>query len=204
MTEYLILVDRNDNPTGYEEKTRCHQGKGILHRAFTTLLFDDMGRLLLTRRAPSKMLWPDKWDGTVASHPRKDESYVDAARRRLPEELGLDCHLDYSMKFEYHVTDDDRGSENEICGTLLGIIRGQSAKPNVQEITQTKYVSASDMCIADSMLYCPWMLLALALLPRIKVPDTYPIGPWLESGITGLLLEMVSHHMNGDQWRLLP
>jgi isopentenyldiphosphate isomerase len=56
--EFVILVDGNDNPIGSEEKVKCHLPNGKLHRAFTALLFDEDGRLVLTRRAKGKMLWP--------------------------------------------------------------------------------------------------------------------------------------------------
>ena len=120
--ENLILVDHDDNPTGIEEKVKCHLPDGKLHRAFTILLFNKDGQLLLTQRSMSKMLWPGDWDGTVASHPRQSETYVSSAERRLPEELGITCKLDYLFKFEYHVPYKNIGSENEICGTLIGII----------------------------------------------------------------------------------
>ncbi len=74
--EYVILVDKNDVPIGKEEKVKSHLPNGKLHRAFTALLFDKEGRLVITRRSSSKMLWPGDWDGTVASHPREGETYV--------------------------------------------------------------------------------------------------------------------------------
>lgn len=120
--EFVILVDENDNPIGSEEKVKCHLPNGKLHRAFTALLFDQDGRLVLTRRAKEKMLWPKDWDGTFASHPRESETYVSSGERRMPEELGITGTLDYLHKFEYHVPYKDIGSENEICGTLVGVI----------------------------------------------------------------------------------
>ena len=116
--EFVILVDENDNPIGTEEKVKCHLPDGKLHRAFTALLFDTDGKLVLTRRAKEKMLWPGDWDGTFASHPRESETYVSSGERRMPEELGVEEKLDYLHKFEYHVPYKDIGSENEICGTL--------------------------------------------------------------------------------------
>ena len=120
MDEYVILVDENDNPIGKEEKVKCHLPNGKLHRAFTALIFDYSGRLLLTKRSGSKMLWPGYWDGTFASHPREGETYVSSAERRMPEELGISCRMNYLNKFEYHVPYKDIGSENEICATLIG------------------------------------------------------------------------------------
>jgi len=52
--EYVILVDKNDKPIGREEKVKCHLPNGMLHRAFTALLFDKEGKFLITKRSPSK------------------------------------------------------------------------------------------------------------------------------------------------------
>ncbi len=79
MEEYVILVDQNDNPIGKEDKVKCHLPNGKLHRAFTALIFNGDGKLLLTKRGDGKMLWPNDWDGTVASHPRESETYVSSA-----------------------------------------------------------------------------------------------------------------------------
>ena len=56
MDEFVILVDGKDNPIGKEEKVKCHLPDGKLHRAFTALIFNNEGKLLLTRRSDSKML----------------------------------------------------------------------------------------------------------------------------------------------------
>ena len=123
MKEYVILVDGCDNQIGTEEKVRCHLPDGRLHRAFTTLLFDEDGRLALARRSKEKMLWPGDWDGTFASHPREGETYVSSGQRRMPEELGVSAPLEYLHKFEYHVPYRDVGSENEICAALIGTVK---------------------------------------------------------------------------------
>ncbi len=60
--EYVILVDENDKKIGIEEKVKSHLPNGKLHRAFTALIFDKNGKLVLTKRTSSKMLWPGEWD----------------------------------------------------------------------------------------------------------------------------------------------
>ena len=143
--EYVILVDKNDIPIGKEEKVKSHLPNGKLHRAFTVMLFDKEGRLVITRRSPSKMLWPGDWDGTVASHPRESETYVSSAQRRIPEEIGISCKFDYLFKFEYHVPYKDIGSENEICGTLIGVIENSTQFNLVKdEISETKWITAEE------------------------------------------------------------
>ena len=144
--EYVILVDKNDIPIGKEEKVKSHLPNGKLHRAFTVMLFDKEGRLVITRRSPSKMLWPGDWDGTVASHPRESETYVSSAQRRIPEEIGISCKFDYLFKFEYHVPYKDIGSENEICGTLIGVIENSTQFNLVKdEISETKWITADEL-----------------------------------------------------------
>ena len=168
--EFVILVDENDNPIGAEEKVKCHLPNGKLHRAFTALLFDNEGKLILTRRAKEKMLWPGDWDGTFASHPRESETYVSSGERRMPEELGITGKLDYLHKFEYHVPYKDVGSENEICGTLVGIIDDLTKLKKIEgEIDEIKSITSKELLEeleSNPKRYCPWMLIALELLGK--------------------------------------
>lgn len=211
MEEYLILVDKDDNPIGMEEKVKCHLPQGKLHRAFTVLLFNRQGRLLLTRRSSSKMLWPGDWDGTVASHPRKTETYVSSAERRLPEEIGASCKLDYLFKFEYHVPYKDVGSENEICGTLIGVVDEPfSLKLVEDEISETRWIS-SDEAAADieknPQTYCPWMLVALYLLPesdkQMLLKHDKMLSLWMGGRLKAALEKSLKHHFPTNNWRLV-
>ena len=207
--EFLILVDENDNPIGTEEKVKCHLPNGKLHRAFTVLLFDRNHRLLLTRRSETKMLWPGDWDGTVASHPRKTETYVSSAERRLPEEIGASCKLDYLFKFEYHVPYKDIGSENEICGTLIGIVSDDFQMKLVKdEISEIKWISESEL-FSDIMknpeTYCPWMLLALYFLEdsdkEMIQKHNLVLEKWMNHKQE--LEKSLKYHFPTNNWRLL-
>jgi isopentenyl-diphosphate delta-isomerase len=209
--EYLVLVDKDDNPIGSEEKVKCHLPNGKLHRAFTALLLDKNGRLVLTRRAKEKMLWPGDWDGTVASHPRKPETYVSSGERRMPEELGIVCKLDYLFKFEYHVPYKDIGSENEICGTLVGIVNDSIQFKIVEgEIDKIKWISASELLSElknNPKIYCPWMLIALELLEKSeksmlkKYEDI--LSSWINPELQKELQKAIRVHLPDDKWRLV-
>lgn len=211
MSEMLILVDENDNPIGFEEKVKCHLPNGKLHRAFTALLFDKKGRLALTQRSSSKMLWPGDWDGTVASHPRKAETYVSSGERRMPEELGIKCKLDYLFKFEYHVPYKDIGSENEICGTLIGIVDASTKFVLVpDEISDSKWISADALqkeIEKNPKSYCPWMLIALELLPKSKkdMLEKYNniLKEWIRPNIQTGLKIAIKKHLPDNKWRLI-
>ena len=209
MEEYVILVDKNDNPIGKEEKVKCHLPNGKLHRAFTAILFDKEGRLLLTRRSSSKMLWPGDWDGTVASHPRESETYISSAERRMPEEIGIPCKMDYLFKFEYHVPYKDIGSENEMCGTLIGIV-DKNAKFSLvdEEISELKWITPKELIFElknNAKIYCPWMLIALYLIPSSKkdVLEKFSgvLNDWTQKEIRETLEKAIKLHLPDNNWR---
>src|ERR1700761_6433167 len=81
----LILVDEADREVGYMSKARCHDGRGILHRAFSLLIFNAEGQLLLQQRSAAKRLWPLYWSNSCCSHPRRFENMETAVQRRLHE-----------------------------------------------------------------------------------------------------------------------
>jgi len=209
--EFVILVDENDNPIGTEEKVKCHLPNGKLHRAFTALLFDKNGRLVLTRRAKGKMLWPEDWDGTFASHPRESETYESSGERRMPEELGIEGKLDYLHKFEYHVPYKDVGSENEICGTLIGVIDEDTELKEIEgEIDEIKWISAEELISeikTNPKIYCPWMLIALDLLEKsdetMLKKHANVLSTWMNSKIHEGLTEAIKVHLSEDKWRLV-
>jgi isopentenyl-diphosphate Delta-isomerase len=142
--ECLILVDRDDNETGYLSKAECHDGEGVLHRAFSVFLFNDDGELLLQQRAPGKRLWPMYWSNSCCSHPRQGEQTGEAASRRLQDELCTDSRLEFVYKFIYQAGFETLGAEHELCHVFLGRVNGDPV-PNGNEIASVRYLSATDL-----------------------------------------------------------
>jgi isopentenyl-diphosphate Delta-isomerase len=101
--EEVILVDALDNELGAMEKLAAHQ-QGKLHRAFSILIFNSKGELLLQQRARTKYHSGGLWTNACCSHPRPGESAIDAGKRKLMQEMGFECDLSYSHKFLYKVT----------------------------------------------------------------------------------------------------
>ena len=91
--EEVVLVDKDNNVQGFMEKMEAHQ-KGLLHRAFSVFVFNSNNELLLQQRAHIKYHSGGLWTNTCCSHPRKNESFLDAANRRLNEEMGMVCNLE--------------------------------------------------------------------------------------------------------------
>jgi len=212
MEEYVILVDENDNPIGKEDKVKCHLPNGKLHRAFTALIFNGEVKLLLTKRSEGKMLWPNDWDGTVASHPRESETYVSSAERRMPEEIGISCKMNYVNKFEYHVPYKDIGSENEICGTLIGTVDIFDNSCMVKdEISEVKWINPDELkneLEQNKDVYCPWMVIALYFLADSDSATLEKfnslIAKWASDDLKRVYQNAIKHYIPDNNWRLVP
>ena len=138
--EPLILVNSQDEVLGHEEKHPCHNGEGMLHRAFSIFIFNSRGELLIQQRSEQKRLWPMFWANTCCSHPRRGEETPSAADRRLREELSMKAELQYVYKFEYQATFGELGSENELCWVFVGR-SDDAADLNLNEVNELRYIS---------------------------------------------------------------
>src|SRR6185503_4772968 len=99
--EPLVLVNDADEEIGFASKGQCHDGEGLLHRAFSVFLFSPEGEVLLQQRSSQKRLWPGAWSNACCSHPRRGEALDDAMRRRLREELSVEAEVRFLFKFRY-------------------------------------------------------------------------------------------------------
>jgi isopentenyl-diphosphate delta-isomerase len=162
--EPLVLVNDADDEVGFASKQQCHDGDGLLHRAFSVFLFSPGGAILLQQRSGQKRLWPGVWSTTCCSHPRRGESLRDAVDRRLREELALEAPVEFLFKFRYHARYQSTGAEHEICHVFAGPLLGQPvANPNEIAATTMVQPSALDQELASRPeLYTPWLRLEWA------------------------------------------
>lgn len=157
----LILVDEEDRVLGHETKARCHDGEGLLHRAFSIFIFNSRGELLLQQRAAGKRLWPGFWSNSCCSHPRRGEEMNSAASRRLEEELGLTTRLAYIYKFVYHARFGHLGSERELCSVFWGKT-DDPPRVHPEEVSAWRFVSPAvleDELQSAPASFTPWFLL---------------------------------------------
>ncbi len=158
----LILVDGADRDVGRLGKAQCHEGRGILHRAFSLLIFNGTGELLIQQRAASKRLWPLYWSNSCCSHPRSGESMDVAVQRRLREELGISCPLQFLFKFEYQAQFDATGSEHEMCSVFIGRCSDLVAI-DPREIVAWRWVSPealqAELAAQGGATFTPWFIL---------------------------------------------
>ena len=125
--EEVVLVNVNDQPIGYMEKQEAHL-KGLLHRAFSVFIFNNNKELLLQKRAVSKYHSGGLWTNTCCSHPRKNETVLSAAKRRLFEEMGIKCDLKFKFSFIYKAKLDNNLFEHEFDHVFFGYT---NTKPDI-------------------------------------------------------------------------
>lgn len=135
--EHVILVDDQDNPIGTMEKLEAHQ-KGVLHRAFSILLFNSKGELLLQKRSKTKYHSAGLWTNTCCSHPLPGETMADATRRKLKQEMGIDLQTEFAYKFIYKANLDGNLIEHEYDHVFVGSFEGRPTI-NTEEVEEWKF-----------------------------------------------------------------
>lgn len=133
------MVNEQDEPIGLMEKMEAHE-KGLLHRAFSVFIFNDNNELLLQRRALSKYHSGGLWSNSCCSHPRENESVLEAGKRRLTEELGFTVDLEESFSFIYKAKLDNELTEHELDYVLIGKYN-ELPEGNPEEVDGVKFVS---------------------------------------------------------------
>ena len=143
-TTQVILVDENDKEVGTAEKLSAHRDGGCLHRAFSVLVFDKGRRLMLQRRALDKYHSQGLWTNTCCSHPYPGEETIDAAHRRLREEMGFDTALEHRFSFMYKAGLDTGLTEYEYDHVYVGTYDGIPLC-NPDEVAQWKWISLKEL-----------------------------------------------------------
>ncbi|MFM8565090.1 MAG: isopentenyl-diphosphate Delta-isomerase [Bacteroidota bacterium] len=145
--ETVILVNTADEPIGRMEKLAAHE-RGLLHRAFSVFLFNERGETLLQQRAAGKYHSPLLWTNSCCSHQREGETNLQAARRRLHEELGIApsqlTALNDSFSFIYRADFDNGLTEHELDHVLLGRFDG-SVTLNTDEVAAVRWISMAEL-----------------------------------------------------------
>lgn len=142
--EFVVLVDENDAETGTAEKLAAHR-VGALHRAFSVMIWDGAGqRLLLQRRAAEKYHSGGLWTNACCGHPRPGEDLVEAASRRLQEEMGFTCPLTLIGRLIYHAELDRGLIEHENVHIFRGVHSGP-IEPDPAEVEAYDWFNLADI-----------------------------------------------------------
>ena len=143
MSNQVILVDKNDNEVGFEEKITAHKKK-LLHRAFSIFLFNKSSEILLQRRAPNKYHSGNLWTNTCCSHPLPNISLLESAKKRLFEEMGIEAELKKIFSFVYKEEFKNGLCEYEYDHVLFGQFDGVPTL-NLSEAVDYKWIKITDL-----------------------------------------------------------
>ncbi len=166
--DLVVLLDEANRPAGTADRTAVHGRRTPLHLAFSCYLFDDSGRVLITRRALGKLTWPGVWTNSCCGHPRPGEPAEAAVRRRVGQELGVTVdHLELVLPdFRYRAVDASGIVENEFCPVWTGRLSGPLT-PDPEEVAETTWVpwdALTGVAATVPTLLSPWCALQVPLL----------------------------------------
>jgi len=157
MIEHVVLVDEQNNVLGTMPKNKVHGKKTPLHRAFSCFLFRKKDKkLLLQQRSSQKTAWPLIWSNSCCGHPQLNETNINAAKRRLKDELGIEpVFLEEVAPYRYCFSRDGI-MENEICPIIVGIT-DQEPNINLKEVEKIKWIDWEDfLSEIEIQDYSPW------------------------------------------------
>lgn len=157
-----MIVNTNGVSVGTMDKMAAHRS-GMLHRAFSVFIFNTKGQLLLQQRALDKYHSGGLWTNTCCSHPKLGEFTVEAAHRRLHEEMGMDCEMTELFQFTYRHEFENGLIENEFDHVFMGI-SNELPLPDPAEVAAFRYMDAN-LLLADLIeqpqLYTAWFKICL-------------------------------------------
>jgi isopentenyl-diphosphate Delta-isomerase len=158
--ELVVLCDPDGSAAGTAPKATVHHRRTPLHLAFSCYLFDQAGRVLLTRRARDKKTFGGVLTNSCCGHPAPGEELATAVRRRLSHELGVtarDVRL-VLPAFRYRAAAVDGTVENELCPVFLATTVTAEFEVNPAEV--------------DAAWWTPWP----ELLRSAAAGE--PLSPW--------------------------
>lgn len=168
--EFVILVDEQDREQGIMEKMEAHR-KGVLHRALSILIFNSKGEMLLQKRAESKYHSGGLWTNTCCSHPRPGELAIDAAIRRLQEEMGISIQLKPVGSFIYKAQLDKGLTEHELDFVFTGTFDGEP-QVNPHEVSDWKFISMNALkhdVLKNQNHYTAWFKIILEKAESLSI-----------------------------------
>ncbi|MBP7822931.1 isopentenyl-diphosphate Delta-isomerase [Candidatus Gracilibacteria bacterium] len=166
--ELVVLVDEGNNILGTMPKSEVHSANTPLHRAFSAFIFNADKKLLLQQRSHVKKTWPLAWSNSCCGHPGLDEPNIDAAKRRIKDELGMTVRwIEEASYYRYQFTKDGV-MENEICPIHIGYT-DDTPVINPDEVEAIEWIDWSDFLTEiknNTDKYSPWCVEEAMILEK--------------------------------------
>jgi isopentenyl-diphosphate delta-isomerase len=197
--ELVVLLDEHGDEIGSAPKASVHHEDTPLHLAFSCYVFDETGRLLMTRRALDKPTFPGVWTNSVCGHPAPGEDIFEAVRRRAAHELGLRLHELRLVvpDFRYQATMPNGVRENELCPVFTAMASGDAA-PDRSEVAAVEWIpwdSLRDEVLGGERSVSAWCALQVAELAERETTDRVPTAMRIPPAAVGDLPAAALRHL---------
>ncbi len=141
--DLMVLVDEDDRVVGTGEKLETHR-KGTLHRAFSVIVWNSAGQILLQKRSAAKYHSGSLWTNACCGHPGPDDDIAAAAAARLMQEMGFSCQLENIGCIRYRAELDRGMVEHELVHVFRGIYDGV-VSPDSEEADAYRWAALDDV-----------------------------------------------------------
>ena len=168
--EQVVLLDDARVPLGSADKASVHGANTPLHLAFSCHLSDPAGRVLMTRRALTKLTWPGVWTNACCGHPGPGEPPEHAVVRRMRQELGIPVSAVRPIlpDFAYRAVDASGVVENEVCPVFAAVTDADPV-PDPTEVAEVAWTTWSDL--VEMARATPWALSPWSVLQVLALDD---------------------------------
>lgn len=140
----VILCDVHGNETGEYSKLEAHQ-ENLLHKAFSVVIYNSRGEMLIHKRADCKYHTPGLWTNACCSHHVPGESVYTTAPARLQEEMGFSCSLEQQHTFLYQADFNNGLYEHELDTVFVGLYDGPIDAYNPREVSSARWVGIEEL-----------------------------------------------------------
>ena len=138
MQEFLDIVDEKNEVIGAAPISDIYE-KRLNHRIVHIMIFNDKGEIFLQKRSAKKDFCPGHWVTSAGGHVQKGETYAQAAKRELKEEIGISTKLT-----KIHESPYDHYKMRKFLQVFRGIYPGPFTL-NLDEVADGRWFSVADV-----------------------------------------------------------
>lgn len=132
--EIVTITDQNNQVIDALPRS-IMRTRNLVHRASYVLVFNDKNEIFLQKRSNEKDVYPGYWDVAAGGVVLADESYEEAAKRELAEELGITgvvlSHRFYRYFEDYH---------NKVWGSIFTCTHNGPFRLQKEEIDEGRFI----------------------------------------------------------------
>lgn len=136
--ELFDIVDEDDQKIGTASREECHKS-GLIHRSVMFFVFDDEGKVLVTKRTETKDFFPGYWSIVLGGHVHASETYEEAVIREIEEETGLKEKPFFMDSFKKRILEEKENVK------VYGLVVKRGLKLDEEELEEGEFLSMDEL-----------------------------------------------------------